>query len=59
MKRWVAAALTTLALFGTAACDGEEASSPPPDPASAPGDLSDIQRTLDSIEQEMAGDPAP
>ncbi len=53
MKRLLAASLTALALFGTAACDDTEASSP------APGELSDVQRTLDSIEQDMAGDPAP
>ncbi|WP_168214250.1 hypothetical protein [Amycolatopsis sp. BJA-103] len=55
MKRLLAASLTALALFGTAACDDTEASSPAP----APGELGDVQRTLDSIEQDMAGDPAP
>lgn len=55
MKRWAATVLTALALFGTAACDDTEASSPAP----APGELSDVQRTLDAIEQDMAGDPAP
>lgn len=55
MKRLLAAGLIALALFGTAACgdDDEPASSP------APGQLSDVQHTLDSIEQDMAGDPAP
>ncbi|MFD5246943.1 hypothetical protein ACFWIW_20505 [Amycolatopsis sp. NPDC058340] len=54
MKRLLATGLTALALFGTAACgDDEPASSP------APGQLSDVQHTLDSIERDMAGDPAP
>ncbi|WP_199745445.1 hypothetical protein [Amycolatopsis sp. WAC 04182] len=54
MKRLLAAGLTALALFGAAGCtDDEPASSP------APGELSDVRHTLDSIEQDMAGDPAP
>lgn len=54
MKRLLAAGLTAFALFGAAGCtDDEPASSP------APGELSDVQRTLDSIERDMAGDPAP
>ncbi|MFC9253667.1 hypothetical protein ACFWMR_31545 [Amycolatopsis thailandensis] len=54
MKRLLAVALTSLALFGAAACTDEKPTSSP-----APGELSDVQRTLDSIEQDMAGDPAP
>lgn len=54
MKRLLAAGSIAFALFGTAACgDDEPASSP------APGQLSDVQHTLDSIERDMAGDPAP
>ncbi|SFJ66172.1 hypothetical protein [Amycolatopsis regifaucium] len=54
MRRLLAATLTALALTGVAACtDPEPASSP------SPGELSDVQRTLDAIEQDMAGDPAP
>ncbi|UMP07156.1 hypothetical protein [Amycolatopsis sp. EV170708-02-1] len=54
MKRLLAAGFTALALFGTAACSDDEPASSP-----APGQLSDVQHTLDSIEQDMAGDPAP
>jgi len=57
VKRLLAAALAALALFTTSACTDEKpTSSPTP---GAPGELSDVQRTLDSIEQDMAGDPAP
>ncbi|MEV7555256.1 hypothetical protein AB0N89_37040 [Amycolatopsis sp. NPDC089917] len=58
MKRLLAATLAALALFTTAACTDEKPTSSP-SPGSAPGELSDVQRTLDSIEQDMAGDPAP
>ncbi|MFC3456073.1 hypothetical protein [Amycolatopsis speibonae] len=54
MKRLLITALAAFALFGTAACTDEKPTSSP-----APGELSDVQRTLDSIEQDMAGDPAP
>ncbi|GAB3722117.1 hypothetical protein GCM10027598_36550 [Amycolatopsis oliviviridis] len=62
MKRLLAAALTSLALFGAAACTDEKpasSSAPGSTPGSTPGELSDVQRTLDSIEQDMADDPAP
>ncbi|WP_410654353.1 hypothetical protein [Amycolatopsis sp. lyj-112] len=60
MKRVLAATLTALALFGTTACTDDAASSPAPNSQNpAPGELGDVQRTLDSIEQDMAGDPAP
>lgn len=54
MKRLLAVTLTALALFGAAACTDEKPASSP-----APGELGDVQHTLDSIEQDMAGDPAP
>ncbi|WP_409491615.1 hypothetical protein [Amycolatopsis sp. cmx-11-12] len=54
MKRLLAVTLTAFALFGAAACTDEKPAS-----SRAPGELSDVQRTLDSIEQDMAGDPAP
>ncbi|EMD22755.1 hypothetical protein [Amycolatopsis azurea] len=57
MKRLLAATLAALTLFTLSACTDEKpTSSPAP---GAPGELSDVQRTLDSIEQDMAGDPAP
>ncbi|WP_162835849.1 hypothetical protein [Amycolatopsis orientalis] len=54
MKRLLITALAAFALFGAAACTNEKPASSP-----APGELSDVQRTLDSIDQDMAGDPAP
>lgn len=54
MKRALAAALTALALSGTAACTDAVSGTSNPQ-----GELSDVQHTLDAIEADMAGDPAP
>lgn len=65
MKRALAAVLAALALSGTVACDnttsGNDGASSPSKSTSnpSPGELSDVQRTLDAIESDMAGDPAP
>jgi hypothetical protein len=55
----VATAVAAVAVSGLAGC-GEERSSPPDASIQQPaGELGDIQRTLDDIDADLAGDDAP
>ncbi|WP_020660742.1 hypothetical protein [Amycolatopsis benzoatilytica] len=57
MRRFVAAAaVVALAGLGCAACDNGSTPASSGTGAAAPGDLSGVQSTLQSIENDMAGD---